>query len=106
MFTRIVELNTQQGKEKQATKTINDQVMPLLKNQPGFVDLIVVSGTEPDRIMALSFWKNKEDVERYIREQYPKVNEILRPFLTAAPTVRMGNVEISTTHKIALERAA
>jgi len=106
MFTRIVEINTQQGKGREATKTINDQVVPLLKNQPGFVDLIVVSGTEPDRIMALSFWTNKEDAERYSREQYPKVNEILRPLLAAAPTVRTGNVDISTTHKIALGKAA
>ena len=107
MFTRIVEINTQQGKGREATKTINDQVVPLLKSQPGFVDeIVLVSSTEPDRIVALSFWTNKEDAERYSREQYPKVNEILRPLLAAAPTVRTGNVDISTTHKIALGKAA
>jgi heme-degrading monooxygenase HmoA len=107
MFTRIVEISTQQGKGREATKTINDQVLPLLKNQPGFVDeIVLVSSTEPDRIVALSFWTNKEDAERYNREQYPKVNEILRPMLSAAPTVQTFNVDISTTHKIAAAKAA
>jgi heme-degrading monooxygenase HmoA len=107
MFTRIVEINTQQGKGREAINTINDKVMPLLKNQPGFVDeIVLVSATEPNRIVALSFWTNKEDAERYNREQYPKVNEILRPLLAAAPTVQTFNVDISTTHKIAAGKAA
>jgi len=45
-------------------------------------------------------------VERYNREQYPKVNEILRPMLETAPTVQTLNVNISTTHKIAASTAA
>ena len=107
MFTRIVEINAQPGKAREASKTINDKVTPLLKNQPGFVDLIVLaSTTQPDRILGMSFWKSQDDAERYNREQYPKVNEILRPLLAASPTVQTFNVDISTTHKIALGKAA
>ena len=38
MFTRIVELTTKPGKNKQLSETINDKVLPILKKQKGFVD--------------------------------------------------------------------
>ena len=37
------------------------------------------SDTESNRVLALSFWNAKEDAERYHREQYPKINEMLAP---------------------------
>ena len=33
MFTRIVELTTKPGKNKQLSDTINDKVLPILKKQ-------------------------------------------------------------------------
>ena len=107
MFTRIVEFTASRGKAKDVAGALNDKVMPILKNTPGFVDAIVLtSTTQPDRLLGISFWKSADDAERYNREQYPKVNEILRPMLQTAPTVQTFSVDISTTHKIAASKAA
>ena len=38
MFTRIVELTTKPGKNKQLSEAIDDKVLPILKKQKGFVD--------------------------------------------------------------------
>src|SRR5882724_7066838 len=38
MFTRIVELTTKPGKNKQLADTIDEKVLPILKKQKGFVD--------------------------------------------------------------------
>ena len=46
------------------------------------------------------------DAERYDREQYPKINEMLSQHLATAPVVRTYNVHTSTTHKIAAGKAA
>jgi heme-degrading monooxygenase HmoA len=65
MFTRAIELISKSGKSRELSKTIIDAVLPILQKQPGFMDeMVLVSDTEPDRILALSFWKNREDAER------------------------------------------
>ena len=107
MFTRTVEVTTKSGKAKELSNTINDKVLPILKKQAGFVDeTLLVSDTEPNRVLAISFWNTKEDAERYHQEQYPTVQEMIRPLLDADPVVRTFNVDSSTTHKIAATKAA
>jgi heme-degrading monooxygenase HmoA len=107
MFTRVVEVTTKPGKASELTTIINDKVLPILKKQAGFVDeTLLVSDTDSDRVLALSFWNTREDAVRYNREQYPAVHEMIRPLLDADPVVRTFNVDTSTTHKIAATKAA
>jgi heme-degrading monooxygenase HmoA len=107
MFTRVLEFTAKQGKAREVSSVLNDKVLPMLRNQPGFVDAVVlVSTTEPDRLLGLSFWQSADDAERYIKEQYPKVIEIFRPVLETAPRVQTFNVDIFATHKIAMGKAA
>ncbi len=76
MFTRIVEVTAKSGKAKELTTIINDKVLPILKKQVGFVDeTVLASDTEPNRVLALSFWNTREDAERYQKEQYPAIHE-------------------------------
>jgi hypothetical protein len=51
------------------------------------------------------FWKAKEDVERYHREQYPKINEMLSHLLDTAAVIRTSDVHTSTTHRVAAGKA-
>jgi heme-degrading monooxygenase HmoA len=107
MFTRVVEIETKAGKGRDLGSAINEKVLPILKRQPGFVDeIMLVGSTEPDRILALSFWQTEADAERYNREQYSTVSEILKPLYERAPKVTTYNVHTSTTHKIAAGKAA
>ena len=78
MFTRIVELRARPGKARELAKIIDDKVLPVLRELQGFVDeIVLVSDTEPDHILALSFWKRQQDAERYNREHYPKINDVI-----------------------------
>ena len=107
MFTRTVEVTPKSGKAPELASTINDKVLPILKKQAGFVDeTLLVSDTEPNQILALSFWDTKEDAERYQREQYPAVHEIVRNLLESEPVIRTFNVDSSTMHRIAAVKAA
>jgi len=107
MFTRIVEIKTQSKKGTEVANLIHEKILPLLKQQTGFVDeLVLVSSTEPDRVIGMSFWRTQQDAERYNRELFPKVNEILRPHAQGAPEVRTFNVNASTIKSIAASKAA
>ena len=73
----------------------------MLKAQPGFVDeIVLISDTDAERVLALSFWKTKEDAERHSHEQYAKIKEMIQHEVHNAPKVHMYTVETSTSHKI------
>jgi heme-degrading monooxygenase HmoA len=104
MFTRLVEVSS---KSREVANTINEKVLPILRQQAGFLDVtILTSEMEPNRVLALSFWKTKEDAERYQREHYEKTTAILSSLIESPPAVRTFNVHTSTLHKIAAGKAA
>jgi len=107
MFTRIVELTAKTGKQRELTRVVDDKVVPILKKQTGFVDeIVLVSDTEPDRILSLSFWKSRDDAEQYHQQHYDAIRNMVRTLLDADPVIRTFNVDTSTTHKIAAGKAA
>ena len=107
MFTRIVELITKPGKNKQLSDTINDKVLPILKKQKGFVDeTVLVSDKEDNRVLSLSFWKTREDAEEYHRAEYQKIKEMVQHLLEADPVIRTFDVHSSTAHRISASKAA
>ncbi len=107
MFTRIVEIRTKPGKAEELCHRIHQRVLTILKAQQGFVDeIVLISETEADRVVALSFWRTKEDAERFSVEQYPQIRDLIEHQVQTAPKVHTFKVETSTAHKIARGRAA
>ena len=107
MFTRVVEIRTKLGKTREFSALLNEKVLPILKKQPGFVDEItMISNTEPERVLALSFWESELDAERYHSEQYQNVTQILSPHMETPPKVQTFDVDTSTTHHIVKGKAA
>ena len=107
MYTRVVELTSKSGKTRELCNTIDEKVLPILKKQAGFVDeTVLVSDTESNQILGLSFWNSKEDAERYHQEQYPKIHEMLKHLIEGEPAIRTFDVQTSTTHQITAKKAA
>jgi len=99
MFVRVVEVKTKAGKAREVCNTLHDKVLSMLKAKPGFVDEVVLV-SDAEGILALSFWKTKEDAERYSHEDYTKVSELIRHLVHSKPKVHAFDVETSTCHKI------
>ena len=107
MFTRVVEVTTKSGKAREVCSTIRDKVLPILRNQNGFVDeLTLVSTNDPNRVLAISFWKSKEDAQQYHNQQFQNVTSLIRGQVEGDPQVETYDVDTSTTHKIAAGKAA
>lgn len=107
MFTRVVEVTTKPGKARELSRNISDKVLNLLRSESGFVDeLTLISTQNPDQVTAISFWKTKEDAERYQRETFSKVQDLIRNQIEGTPQVKTYDVEFSTAHRIASGKAA
>ena len=107
MFTRVVEVRLSKDKVSQFSSVLNEKVLPLLREQPGFVDEItLISNTEPERVMAISFWQSEADAQRYNEQQYPRVREMINALSDSSMKVQTYNVENSTAHQIARGKAA
>ena len=53
MFTRVVEVSTKPGKSHELANTINEKVLPILRQQAGFIDeTVLTSETEPNRVIS------------------------------------------------------
>jgi hypothetical protein len=60
-----------------------------LRSQTGFVDeTVILSDTEPNRILTLSFRNTREDAQRYEREQFDTVQKTVQHLLETAPVVQ------------------
>ena len=107
MFTRFVECHVKPDKKDDFTRKLRNDVLPILQKQPGFVDLIgLVSENDPERIVSVSFWNSRQDAERYQREHYDRIAEMLKPSLKRDPVVDTFNVDTWTAHRIAAGKAA
>jgi quinol monooxygenase YgiN len=107
MFARIVECTAKQEKGPELNNSIRNEIMPILQSQPGFLDeIILVSNTKPDQVVAISLWNRPDDATRYDREQFPQIVSKLQPLLKSRPRVKTFNVESSTLHKVTTAPAA
>jgi heme-degrading monooxygenase HmoA len=107
MFTRIVECHVKPEKKDELENRLRNEVLSVLQKQPGFVDLITLeSEEESERLVSISFWNTKQEAERYHREQYLRIVEMLKPLLKGDPKVDTFSVGHSTAHRIAVEKVA
>jgi len=105
MFARIVEIKTKPGKAKEVCHTVHEKVLSTLKKQSGFVDELVLVD-DMHGIVAISLWQSRDDAERYKREHYLEVHDLIKHLVHSEPKVHAYDVETSTVHKIIKGKAA
>jgi hypothetical protein len=94
MFARIVEFIPKLEKKEEFVRVIRNEVLPILKKQTGFMELLpFFPETKNEKVIAVTLWTEKGNAERYGREVFPKVEEILKPYLTSPITYKLYNVE-------------
>ena len=95
MFARMLTFEVKAEKKKEFGKVGNDQVLPILRKQIGFLEALPFFQTKAsvEKVFTISLWTTRHDAERYEREFYPKVQEILKPFVIAHVEVSYSNLE-------------
>ncbi len=101
MFSRNVSMRLKPNSVAEFTKTLENEIIPLLRKQKGFQDeitFVVPGGTEA---VGVSLWDQKENAEAYDRGTYPQVLNALSKVIEGTPNVQAYEVSNSTFHKIA-----
>ncbi len=105
MHTRIVQCNIKPEHVQEIRQALNQDVIPLIQKQPGFVDVVESLNPETGQFVCMSIWKTKEDSERW-GEQFNKIAAGLGPKVAGAVSVNTGQLETSTAHRVAAGKAA
>jgi len=105
MYTRNVSLKLKANSVQEFTRTLENEIIPVLRKQKGFQDEIALVATERNEALAISFWDKKEDAESYNREKYPEILKTLSKVVEGTPRVESFEVANSTSHKIAAKAA-
>ena len=100
MFARTVRMQLKPNSVAEFTQTIEKDIIPLLRKQPGFQDEIVFVVPDGTEAVAISVWDQQEHAEAYARGTYPHVLQAVAKVVEGTPQVSTYEVANSTFHKI------
>jgi heme-degrading monooxygenase HmoA len=100
MFARNVHLQLKPNTAPQFTQTLEKEVLPILRKQPGFQEEIAFIGSNGNEAYAISFWESKDKAEQYDRAAYPEVLKALGSLVKETPEVLSYEVCSSTVPRI------
>ena len=107
MFARVCELHIKPEKKAELLNLERDIILPMLEQYDGFVDLIPLElDTHPRKFFAISLWHDERDAEKYHKECFPKIYDMLEPFLVAPISVKHGTIDETISKKFVSTVAA
>ena len=102
MFARRVLLNLKDAESApELTRTLENKVIPLLREQQGFQDELTFVAPGGTEAFAISLWDKRESADAYNRETYPEVLKLLAELVEDDPRVETYEVANSTFHQLA-----
>ena len=102
MFARNVSLHLKPNSVGEFARTIEKEIIPLLRKQKGFEDEIMFIASGGLEAVGISLWDEKENAEAYSRKIYPEVMKALAKLVEGTPQIQTYEVSNSTFHKITL----
>ncbi len=106
MFSRIVSCTINPAKVNEFRTALNNQFLPRIQSQPGFVDNIESLDPASGQFSCVTLWETAADVEKYDQGLFQEVAAGLVPLLQGNPTVQTLPVENSSAHHVRAGAAA
>jgi heme-degrading monooxygenase HmoA len=106
MFTRHVIMELKPNTATEFTDVVESKILPLLRKQKGFRDLITFIAPDRSEAISISFWDTKEAAQAYNESAYPEVLKTLTNLVEGSPRVGTAELATSTLHKLAAAKTA
>ena len=101
MFARKVSVRLKPDSLKEFVSLMDGEIIPWLRKQPGFLDLITLAAQDGGEVATISFWDQEGNAQAYNSTGYPEALKILEKLLDAQPYVKTFNVVSSTLQRVA-----
>lgn len=105
MFTRNITLKLKANSSGEFTRLVDSEIIPLLRKQEGFRDVVTFIAPSRSEAAAISFWATRADAEAYNRAGYPEVLKTLSKVIEGTPEIETFELSSSTFHKNAAKGA-
>ena len=99
MFARKVSMHLKVNGAAEFKKKIENDIIPVLRKQAGFLDEITLLYPSGKEVHAFSLWETAEHAEAYNRGTYPEVTKMLASVVEGAIRVQTYEVLNSTLQK-------
>ncbi len=99
MFVRKVAARLKANTLPEFINIIEKGILPWLREQEGFVDLIVLAMRGSDEVATISFWEHEADAEAWATNGFPEATERLEKILDGRSYVKTFDVLSSTVHE-------
>jgi len=106
MFARKVSMHLKNDDAQAFKQKIENEIVPLLRKQKGFLDEITFLYPSGKEVHAFSMWDSAEHAEAYNRGAYPEVTKILASVVEGTPRVQTYEVLNSTIQRTVAAVAA
>lgn len=100
MFARNVTMNLKPDAGSEFTRTLDNDIVPMLRKHSGFADELSFLGSSGTQAVAISLWDTKVNADAWGRDGYTKALKGLSNVIEGTPVVRTYEVSSSTFHKI------
>ena len=102
MIARKVAARLKPDSVREFTNLMEYEILPWLRKQEGFLDLITLAVPGGREVATISFWDHKGNVQAYNSSGYPEGLKILARLLDGTPYVKTFDVVSSTFQRVAL----
>ncbi|HTA50768.1 MAG TPA: hypothetical protein VK930_15050 [Verrucomicrobiae bacterium] len=100
MFVRKVAARLKPNSLKEFTNLMEREILPWLRTQEGFLDLIVLAAADGREVATISFWDHKGSAEAYNSAGYPQVLNSLGLLFDGNPYLKTFDVVSSTLERV------
>jgi len=104
MFARKVSVRLKPDSLGEFASLIESKILPWLRRQDGFLDLIILALPDSSEVATISFWDREADAQAYNSSGYPEAVQILEQLLDGIPYVKTFKVVSSTFQMLARAR--
>jgi hypothetical protein len=100
MFARKVSVRLKPDSLGEFASLIECKILPWLRRQEGFLDLIILALPNGSEVATISFWDHEANAQSYNSSGYPEVVQILEELLDGIPYVKTFEVVSSTLRQL------
>ncbi|MGO9576739.1 MAG: hypothetical protein ACLPTQ_20710 [Terriglobales bacterium] len=103
MFARNVTFHLKSNMLSDYTRTLENEILPLLRKQKGFKEEITLSNPGSTDAISISLWENKANADAYNTSLYPEVLRTFAKLIDGTPKVQTFEAVTSTFHNSLVE---